>query len=58
MYGEDRSGYSPTYLGGLGVKYVTEFKGGRTQALVQEKLKIYSYFLEHGSLPPGNYIFR
>lgn len=27
-------------------------------ALMQEKLKIYSYYIENGTLPPGNKIFR
>jgi RHS repeat-associated protein len=58
IYGSGRSGYSQQYLTGLGVRYVTEFKGSQMQALIQEKLKLYSYALEHGTLPPGNAIFR
>lgn len=58
IFGSGRSGYSQQYLTGLGVRYVTEFKGSQMQALMQEKLKLYSYALEHGALPPGNSIFR
>lgn len=50
--------YSRAELATLGVSYQTEFRGGQVQALVQEKLKIYSYFIIYGTLPPGNRIFR
>ena len=50
--------YSQTFLTTLGVRQVNEYRGTQTGALIQEKLKIYSYFIEKGSLPPGNRIFR
>ncbi len=52
------SRYSNAELGRLGLTKVVEFQGSQKMALIQEKLKIYSYFLINGSLPPGNRIFR
>ncbi|WP_157203499.1 hypothetical protein [Methylomicrobium agile] len=52
------SRYSQKELAQAGLRYVTEFQGGQVQALIQEKLKIYSYVIDNGTLPPGNKIFR
>jgi RHS repeat-associated protein len=35
-----------------------EFFGNQVQIKVMEKVKIYSYFITNGHLPPGNKIFR
>lgn len=50
--------YSQPDLARAGLRYQTEFVGAQMQAFIQEKMKIYSYFLENGVLPPGNKIFR
>ena len=34
------------------------YSGSQKQIKIEEKLKLYSYFLKHGHLPPGNSIFR
>lgn len=43
---------------GPGVMEVRQFYGNRVQIKVQEKLMIYNYYFQNGSLPPGNKIFR
>ena len=40
------------------LKMVTESSGSQKQMKIEEKRKLYSYFLKHGHLPPGNSIFR
>ena len=50
--------YSQSQLIKEGLAFVPEFYGNQTQIKVEEKLKIYGYFLTHGHLPPGNRIFR
>ena len=50
--------YDQGFLNGLGVRQRDEFWGNQIQIKVAEKTKIYSYFVNHGHLPPGNKIFR
>ena len=38
--------------------FVPESSGSQIKIKIQEKIKIYGYFLEHWHLPPGNRIFR
>ena len=60
-YGEttnSNSRYSETQLATWGVSMKLEVPGTQVQIKIEEKRKIYSYFLEHGHLPPGNKIFR
>ena len=40
------------------LKMITESSGSQKQMKIEEKRKLYSYFLKHGHLPPGNSIFR
>ena len=40
------------------LKFVIESSGTQKQMKKEEKYKIYSYFITHGHLPPGNSIFR
>ena len=40
------------------LKMMTESSGTQKQMKIEEKRKLYSYFLKHGHLPPGNSIFR
>ena len=53
---EDR--YSAKELDDKCLYQKTEFVGTQQQAKRQEKVKIYRYFFRHGTLPPGNRIFR
>ena len=61
-YGETTSSdrYSDSQLKqvGPGVKQVNEFSGTQRQIKMMEKAKIYNYFFQNGTLPPGNKIFR
>ncbi len=41
-----------------GLTMVPIFYGNQAEIKIQEKIMIYGYFFEHGSLPPGNKIFR
>ncbi|WP_299568499.1 DUF6443 domain-containing protein [uncultured Pedobacter sp.] len=40
------------------LKLFPEFYGNQVQIKVEEKIKIYGYFFQNGTLPPGNRIFR
>lgn len=53
---EDR--YSAKGLDDMFLYQKTEFVGTQQQAKRQEKVIIYRYFFRHGTLPPGNKIFR
>ncbi len=59
-YGETTSKdrYSPDYLKKEGVIFSPQFPGNQVEIKVAEKVQIYKYVLTHGSLPPGNKIFR
>ena len=61
-YGETTSNdrYSRSELGqiGPGVQQYNEFSGTQRQIKMMEKTKIYNYFFQNGTLPPGNKIFR
>ncbi|MFA0961221.1 hypothetical protein AB9P05_05415 [Roseivirga sp. BDSF3-8] len=59
-YGETTSNqrYDQGYLNQEGVIFVGEYYGNQAQIKVAEKIKIYSYYLKHRHLPPGNKIFR
>ncbi|MDY3344200.1 hypothetical protein PG326_02875 [Riemerella anatipestifer] len=61
-YGETTSlnRYSEDYLKSIGggLKMTPQFYGNQMQIKIAEKSKIYSYFITHGELPPGNKIFR
>lgn len=50
--------YDQSFLNGVGVQQENQFYGNQIQIKVAEKTKIYSYFVTHGHLPPGNKIFR
>ena len=63
-YGETSSEtnrYSRPELDAIGPGGVSEFPiyhGNRVQIKIAEKIAIYTYFIDHGHLPPGNKIFR
>ncbi|UBM59227.1 DUF6443 domain-containing protein [Marinilongibacter aquaticus] len=61
-YGETTQGmnrYSQKELSqGMGLQMVPEFIGNQVEIKIAEKGKIYGYFFQNGSLPPGNKIFR
>lgn len=59
-YGETMSDnrYTKEYLETTGVQMIPEFFGNRMQIKVEEKMKIYNYYINNGHLPPGNKIFR
>ncbi|XHR97255.1 RHS repeat-associated core domain-containing protein [Mucilaginibacter sp. UC70_90] len=50
--------YSDKYLGGAGLEQINMFQGNQMEIRIQEKIMIYGYFMEHGTLPAGNSIFR
>ncbi|MEG3791245.1 RHS repeat-associated core domain-containing protein [Lysobacter sp. CCNWLW3] len=56
IHGSER--YSAAELARIGLKYETQFKGTQREALLQEKYKLIGYYATHGSLPPGNRIFK
>ena len=43
---------------GPGVKQINKFSGSQRQIKMMKKAKIYNYFIQNGSLPSGNKIFR
>lgn len=53
-----RDRYSQDYLKKEGVIFSPQFPGNQVEIKVAEKVQIYRYVLTHGSLPPGNKIFR
>ncbi|MGN8055121.1 DUF6443 domain-containing protein [Pedobacter sp. 22163] len=59
-YGQTTSSdrYSDNYLNTAGLEQINLFPGSQMEIKIQEKIMIYSYFIEHGALPPGNKIFR
>lgn len=59
-FGQTTSGsrYSDNYLNGAGLRKVDLFPGNQMEIKIQEKIMIYGYFMENGTLPPGNSIFR
>lgn len=59
-FGETTSGsrYSDSYLNGARLQQINLFPGNQIEIKIQEKITIYGYFMERGSLPPGNKIFR
>ncbi|GGH70531.1 hypothetical protein GCM10011379_28910 [Filimonas zeae] len=52
--------YSQKELAGIvaGLDYDVEFRGGSDAVLLIEKMKIISYVLTYGTLPPGNKMVR
>ena len=50
--------YSKAYLDSMGLQFMPEYTGNQVQIKTMEKTKIYGHFFTHGSLPPGNRIFR
>ncbi len=50
--------YSDKWLIDNSLRFVPEFYGNQVQIKIEEKKKIYGYFLKYGHLPPGNKIFR
>jgi RHS repeat-associated protein len=50
--------YSGSSLSGAGLQQINLFSGNQMEIRVQEKIMIYAYFMEQGTLPPGNSIFR
>lgn len=50
--------YSGSYLRGMGLQQINLFTGSQMEIKIQEKIMIYGYFMERGSLPAGNSIFR
>jgi RHS repeat-associated protein len=59
-FGQTTSGsrYSDNYLNGMRLQKIDLFPGNQMEIRIQEKIMIYGYFMEHGTLPPGNSIFR
>ncbi len=59
-YGETTSSnrYSESNLQAMGLAMQRQFLGTQIQIKVQEKVMIYGYFFQNGTLPPGNKIFR
>lgn len=60
-YGQTVNGsyrYTQNYLDSKGVQMQPIFYGNQMEILIQEKIMIYGYALDKGSLPPGNRIFR
>jgi hypothetical protein len=63
-YGETTQGfdrYSRNELNNMipgGVQLMPIHFGTQVDIKIHEKVHIYGYFLSHGSLPPGNRIFR
>jgi RHS repeat-associated protein len=59
-FGQTTSGsrYSGSYLEGAGLRKVDLFSGSQMEIKIQEKIMIYGYFMQNGTLPPGNSIFR
>jgi len=59
-YGETTSNnrYSQGYLNSMGLIMNSQFYGNQMEIKIQEKVMIYGYFMQNGSLPAGNSIFR
>jgi len=59
-FGQTTSGsrYSDNYLNGARLQQINLFPGNQMEIRIQEKIMIYGYFMEHGTLPAGNSIFR
>ncbi|GAA4105555.1 RHS repeat-associated core domain-containing protein [Mucilaginibacter panaciglaebae] len=59
-FGQTTSGsrYSNSSLRGSRLERINLFPGNQIEIKIQEKIMIYGYFMEHGTLPPGNHIFR
>jgi len=61
-YGETTSNYRYTqdYLNttGQGLTRIDLYLGNQMQIKIYEKILIYNYFFQNGTLPPGNKIFR
>lgn len=60
-YGETVHGntrYSKAWLDRMLLEKITQNKGPQREMKIQEKKKIYEYFLKNGHLPPGNKLFR
>ena len=54
--GEDR--YTEKFYESMGLEMDPQFFGNQMEIKIQEKIMIYGYFFQNGSLPPGNSIFR
>jgi hypothetical protein len=50
--------YSDSALQGLGLRMVVQSTGTKYAVLAQEKMKLIQHAIAHGSLPPGNKIFK
>ena len=60
-YGETTQGfdrYSQNFLTTNRLQMVPIFYGNVAEIKVQEKIMIYGYYFQNGTLPPGNRIFR
>lgn len=60
-YGETTQGntrYSQAWKDKHNVEMITQKVGPQREMKIEEKRKIYQYFIEKGHLPPGNKIFR
>jgi hypothetical protein len=42
----------------MGLIQLNQFQGNQMEIRIQEKVMIYGYFMQNGSLPAGNSIFR
>lgn len=49
--------YYDSVLNKAELQQINLFSGNQVEIRVQEKIMIYSYFIEQGTLPPGNSIF-
>jgi hypothetical protein len=50
--------YSQKFLTAANLSMRREFFGNMIQIKIEEKRKLYGYFIRNGTLPPGNKIFR
>lgn len=59
-YGETTSNfrYSKERLDSSGLQFIPQFVGSQIEIKMKEKIMIYGHFMTHGTLPPGNKIFR
>jgi RHS repeat-associated protein len=48
--------YSQKFYRIMGLRYVPEFSGTKTQCQIMERMKLFQYEFVHGRLPPGNLI--
>jgi len=55
---DPKARYSAIALNSLGLDIIVQSQGNHMQVLVAEKIQLIDYAITHGSLPPGNRIFK